>query len=287
MPERIISGKPAEIAMKRILIILSAVFLFTNCEKKFDNLIDPDIAEYSFKGLTSPDKVNYKADSTITPAINITNLSSGAKVWFDICYLPTGNIINSEVLMKDDGSTASDGDLTANDNIYSGKFTFTSANATGNYEFTYCVKDVDVNGNEIQAILAIKTIYFYGAKDNVASVITNVSVPDTVIAGTTIKVSAAVSDGNGLEDISGVVAKLYTPDGLLYQVLNLYDDGSMNILDTNTGETSGDLLATDGIYTRKISFNSLIYKGNWTISFQAFDLSNVYSTKITKGFTVK
>jgi len=282
--------KPTLKTMKKITFLLLVLFLAAGCEKKQNTIVDPPLATYEFQTPVVPDAVAFTVNPVITPSIKVTNLGADSQVWFSIIYLNTGETISSKVSMLDDGSSSSSGDQQANDNNFTGKYTFTSTAKTGSYEVSFYV-DTTIDGEESVIRVAAKTINFTGMPVNVPPVISDLSLPAAVDANTEFTISIKASDADGLSNLGSVWFKMTDPTGYTISTsVFLYDDGSTpNITDEFTGATkkSGDLTAGDGVFSRKLSFNSLAAKGDWTFTFQAKDNSNANSNTITQKLTLR
>jgi len=286
--KEVFKRKPALETMKKLTLFISMIFLFACSEKKFDNVIDPKPVEYQFINLNVPDNVDYSATPTIIPKIEIRSLPAGSEVWYDVSSLYSNELLNSKVVMKDDGQVQTSGDPTANDNIYSGKFTFDASDFTGRYELSFFVKSPDTGGGETQRKIALKTLQFNGARANEPPVISNLSMPDSVATDVEFLITLKVTDVNGLSDIQDVYFRLTDPAGLLYeQFFYLYDDGSSAVVDPSTGKTSGDATAGDGTFTRRLSFRSTSVKGNWNFEFRAKDKSSITGNIISQKLKLK
>ncbi len=286
--KEVFKRKPALETMKKLTLLICTLFLFACSEKKFDNVIDPKPVEYQFINLTVPENVDYSTNPTVIPKIEIRNLPSGSEVWFDVSSLYSNELLNTKVVMKDDGLVQTSGDPTANDNIYSGKFTFDAADFTGRYELSFFVKSPDSEGGETERKIALKTFQFNGAHINEPPVISNLSMPDSVATDIEFLITLKVSDINGPTDILDVYFRLTDPSGYQYdQLFYLYDDGSSAVVDVSTNKTSGDTTAGDGTFTRRLSFRSTTPKGDWNFEFRAKDQSNITGNIITHKLKLK
>ena len=274
--------------MKKLTLLPFVLFLLTGCEKEFNNVVDSQTQTYTFAAPSVPQNVDYTVSPVITPSVKINNLPAGSTVWFDVVSLTNDALIADNNLMKDDGQTQTDGDTAANDNIYTGKFTFTNQLATGNYELSFWVKAPGTGGDVITKRIALKTVAFNGYKPNEAPVISDLALPDSVNALVDFTITLKVTDANGLSDINSVFFVLTDPNGRTAGTFYLTDDGPYGPVDPMTGQTSGDIAAGDGIYSKRLHFNNTTaVKGDWTFSFQAKDNSNALSNTITQKLTLK
>lgn len=279
--------KPALNTMKKLTLFILSIFLFAGCEKEFDTVVRPESAAYSFKSPVVPSFVDYSVNPALTAGIEITNLPENAEIWFNVISLYSAEVMASKVIMKDDGLSSS-GDSAANDHIYSGKYSFTNSAYSGNYEVSFFLKTADAGGDLTEIRIASKIIEFKGAIRNEPPVISQLSLPATADANQDFTITLKVSDVNGLQNVSSVWFTLTDPNGVtIGTTFLLYDDGSLVILDPANNRTSGDGSAGDGIYSRRLSFNSQAVKGDWTFTFQAKDNNNANSNTITQKLTLK
>jgi hypothetical protein len=285
--KEVFKRKPTLKTMKKLTLLLGSLFLLTSCEKEFNNVIDPEPVEYQFLSLNVPDVVDLDITPTIVPKIEIHNLPEGSEVWFDVSALFSNELLNSKVVMKDDGQVQTSGDVSANDHFYSGKFTFAATDFSGEYELSFYVVIPNPGGGETQTKIALKTFTFKGAGVNVPPVISNLSMPDSVDTNVDFTITLKVDDVNGLNDIQDTFFLLTDPNGNLAGTFYLYDDGSSSIVDQSSGKTSGDAVSADGLYTRKLSFKTTSAKGNWNLEFKARDKSNTISNIISQKLKLK
>ena len=273
--------------MKKLSLFILIVFLFAGCEKDFDSVVRPDSAAYSFKSPVVPSLVDYAVNPSFTAGIEITNLPENSEVWFNLISLYSSEVLASKVMMKDDGLAAS-GDASANDHIFSGRFSFPESAFTGSYELSFFVKTTDSGGDVTELRIASKIVEFKGAVRNEPPVLSQLSLPTAVDANQEFTITLKVSDINGLQNVNSVWFTLTDPTGVtLGTTFLLYDDGSLVILDPSNGRTSGDASAGDGVYSRKLSFNTQAAKGDWTFTFQSKDNSNASSNTITQKLTLR
>ncbi len=103
-----------------------------------------------------------------------------------------------------------------------------------------------------------------------------VSVPDsleTLDVNISAIIQAHVQDPDGLNDIKLMQYVLRLPDGTLSnngRPSKMYDDG-----------TEGDETATDGIYSRKITFTSAAMTGIYVFMFQAQDKAGGFAAEVS------
>lgn len=273
--------------MKNLMLLICVLFLFTSCEKDPSGIVNSETLDYEIGNPVVSSSVVYSTDPDLIPTIEVTKIPNGAVLWYDIVSLPGNEVLSSKVEMKNDGKTTSSGDASSSDNIYSGKYTFSEALYSGTFELTFYLSTFDNGNNETILRLASSTVAFKGVEPNEAPVISGLSLPSSVSANEDFTITLNVADTNGLSDVDKVYFTLTTPEGESAGVFYLYDDGSSAVINTSTGATSGDILAGNGVYSRKLSFNSSATKGEWTFTFQAYDKSNASSNTITQKLALQ
>ncbi len=109
--------------MKKIILVLLP-FLIWGCQKKFNNIVDPDVVKVSapvISNLVAPDTVTVGSDTTeifvsvfVSDNSGLSNISS---VYFNSYIPPDGHPSSSNpIKLYDDGTH---GDITAGDGTYS------------------------------------------------------------------------------------------------------------------------------------------------------------------------
>ncbi len=202
-----------------------------------------------------------------------------------VAYDPAGNIFLSGTLL-DNGvppdQIADDGKFTGSARLHILK------QDVGTYSLQFQATNTsDFKSNTLALALIIKN------SNNHRPNISDLTMQDTVhippIGDTTfVKITLAVSDTEGLGDIVSVKLTSQRPNGTTAAQINLYDDGG-SILDPQFGShfASGDLTASDGIYTVTIPFTKApdppetlpTYRD---FSFKATDRTGDFSNIITK-----
>lgn len=120
---------------------------------------------------------------------------------------------------------------------------------------------------------------------NVPPVVRNLQAPAVLNLHQTdtlkIILSIEVYDADGKEDIKSVFFNSYLPDGSPSRSnpIYLFDDGNIN--------ASGDLRASDGIYSRIIILPPNTPKGKYRFDFQAIDKKNETSNIISHNLIVQ
>lgn len=163
------------------------------------------------------------------------------------------------VELYNDGDFTSNGDLFADDSIYSIKLDSTyGANRKGNYRFEFHVKD---SFNEENLFVPIHPIYI----DNKAGKIISTTVPDSTGRPADLLLYSLVTDPQGLSDVDSVYFLLEKPDG------TFGGNGAKFDLQDNGEVFYGDLIAGDGIYSKIISIASTNDPGIYIFHFYMRD----------------
>ncbi len=256
----------------RLLLLSASVILFYSCEKKFDNIIDSTGFNYQVLSVSPKDTVVFNLeDSSLVINIKFSQSSKLNSVSAQITD-PVGKKYISDRLSLFDNGKSENGDLISGDKIYSNKIFMKSNDQNGVYDLKFYVDDEI----EINRFVARTSFYFRNGESNVAPVISNPSIdPDTLVVTTTttIQTRIKVEDQNGLNDIKEVYFIVFRPDGTTNNIkTQLYDDGNLN--------DNGDLIAGDGIYSRKIKVNETNAKGTYRFEFRANDRGGLQSNII-------
>jgi hypothetical protein len=262
-----------------ILILLSVVYF--GCEKDFDSLVDQSPSSFQVIGLRSIDTVRFiPGDSLLLMTITFNDVRDLKSTTSDI-YSSAGSKLNSSSINLFDNGRPENGDQTSGDKTYSNKFPLSQANPNGLYTIRYFALDK----NNVTKQVAIQNFNYDNGQANVAPVISNLSIPDTVVRNISFIFSVFVADSNGLNDIEFVYFELFRPDGS--QVFPspgvtkflMHDDGNFDVF--------GDQTPGDGIYSFKNLFANTAQTGEWKFIFQAIDRRKNLSNPITHFLQVK
>jgi len=243
--------------------------LFLGCEKTYDGVIDVTQNEYQ---VTSVAGIKDTVDLLKDPGDSLMNVrlifSSGSQfnaAYFDVYASDNSKLNPSPVEL-----------FPITDIIYQNEFILKRENPIGNYRVNFFVTGFDGKTNQV----AVKSFYFNNGQDNVAPIISNTVIePDTaVVTDTTIIfISVEAMDSNGVNDIEEVYFTVYRPDSTTSgNKFALLDDGSCCPLPPNN-QPSGDLIASDGIFSRIIEVDQNNMKGTYRFEFQAKDRSGALS----------
>ncbi|MGB5289475.1 MAG: choice-of-anchor X domain-containing protein [Ignavibacteriaceae bacterium] len=257
----------------RIYYLLLILLLIWGCEQTFDNVIDTTTENYQLSSVIGiKDTIDLKepGDSLLSLRLIFTPQSEINKVYFDIYASDNTRLNSAPVEMQE-----------VLDKIYEEQFILERENPIGIYNVRFSVIGLDGKNKQV----AVGSFYFNNGQDNVPPVVSNLVMPDTVLAGETIIFTVEVSDSNGLNDVKFVFYEAYNPDGIRVEnsegifEFPMFDDG-------NTFE-NGDVTAGDGIYTVILTFPVTAQIGTWRFEFQARDRSNTISNKIIHNIVVQ
>jgi hypothetical protein len=265
-----------------IAVNLILLFIFVGCEKDYDTVIENYIPDFQVKLVSPSDSIQYNpVDSLITIRIAFNSASSIQSVYCDV-YAADNSKLNSSPLSLLDNGNIANGDVTANDGSFANKIPLSESYPNGIYNIKYFVTDKSNSTNQV----ALGTFKFNNGQANIAPVISNLILVDSVNVGIDFVFSVLVTDQNGYNDINKVYFELYRPDGTVVKDGNgnskfdLYDDGDFTV--------RGDQTAGDGIFSFKNSFlnDASTQRGFWRFEFEAIDRGNKLSNKIIKSVKV-
>ena len=263
---------------KLLALVLISIIVLTGCEQEFDNTIDNFNSNYQVLSVSPSDQIYFdSADSLITVSITFSSASTIQTVFCDI-YASDNSKISSVGLYAN--GSVSGGDNIKGDQIFSNKIPLSRVYPNGVYNIKYFVTD---ELNETKQV-AIGTFTYNNGQNNVAPILNNLILADSVERNVQITFSVNASDENGLSDIVKVYYELYQPNGSKitnsdgFSQFPLFDDGNV--------ETNGDLNANDGKYTVQLTFPGSVVSGLWRFEFQAKDRAGALSEKITKSVKV-
>jgi hypothetical protein len=265
--------------MRKFYIAILLFAFISGCEKNFDSVIDVNKDSFQVTSLNDFTSFIYVAgDSSLTIFISLNSSKDISIVFCDIIS-PGNRKINSDpVLLLDNGKN---GDATAGDNKFSGLFPMSSNYAVGVYTINYFVTDKD----GITKKVAVHQFTYDNGQANIAPVITNLVLQDTVVRNATFIFTVSASDSNGSGDIQIVYFELFRPDGSPVQ--NTPDDTIFPMHDDGDSEHYGDNIAGDGVYSFKNSFSATASIGTWRFVFHAKDRGGLLSNAIEKSVVVE
>jgi len=256
--------------MRKAYFLLIPLLIW-GCEKTYDSLIDTSTQNFqvsSIIGIKDTIDMKVPGDSLLSLRLIFTPQSEVSKAYFDIYGSDNSRLNVSPVEMQE-----------VSENIFENQFILKRENPIGNYTIRFSASGLDGKSKQV----AVASFYFNNGQDNLPPEIYNTLIdPDTVIVtgATVIFTSVGAMDPNGASDILEVYFKVYKPDGSTNNLKTiLLDDGSCCPIPP-TNQLSGDLIAGDGIYSRKIEVNQSNDKGTYRFEFRAKDRSGELSNII-------
>ncbi len=272
--------------MKKYILFLLLPIFIGGCEKTYNDVIDAKIVSYqvistSIQSVNSDSLIIYSPfDSLITIRLK-TNSSKDINGIYCNINAPDGNLLNNSQIQLLDNGDAANGDSTAGDNIYSNKFPMSRNDIVGLYTINFFITDV---GNSTSKT-AIQSFEYDNGQNNVAPVISNLVMPDSIKKDVQFIFTINVTDSNGVRDIKDVYYETYNPSGTL--IVNSQGISKFPMFDDGNTKNNGDEKAGDGIYTVGLTFPSNQPSGTWEFVFQAMDLGGKLSNVINHNLVVQ
>ncbi|MFH0736602.1 MAG: hypothetical protein V1773_19080 [bacterium] len=262
------------------LLIIIVSFLAYACDNIPDDTVSTNNPGYQLATLQAPSNFAYTAINTkFSTSIQIKNGSTLKQVYLDIRSADGNDNIFSHIILLDNGNSAENGDITAGDNYFSAIIPMLPEIASGKYIIEYFV-NYELGKQDITQKIAVHQFSYDNGSANYAPIIADVIAPDTVVVTppkAVIILSVAVSDSNGINDISNVYFITYRPDGTT-------NGNKSYLLDNGNVAANGDAIAGDGRYSLIIEVTPSNAKGEYTFEFRARDkgnkLSNIINHKI-------
>ena len=271
--------------MKNIYLIFSIFFLITSCEEP-TSIVEPfPVSEINFDYLQGSDKLFISAK--VSQRYMNSSLDSVEVLWNGI----SASNKNDTLRLFDDES---EGDILANDNIFSRKIKNSSS----------VILNVIPKSAKDSVFLSVQSMYNgrlmksdveFFILGNIHPKIGSITLPQSVDRPAsnadpnivnTIKftVSANASDANGLDDIKRVFFRSYHVG--LDSLMN--NGNPILLLDDGSGPNgNGDLQKGDGTFSRTISISENALVGTYQWTFEAQDKSNAYSDTVKRTIVVK
>tara|TARA_B100001287_G_scaffold80374_1_gene66947 strand:+ start:1093 stop:1920 length:828 start_codon:yes stop_codon:yes gene_type:complete len=271
--------------MKNVYLIFSIFFLIASCEEPI-SIVEPfPVSEINFDYLQGSDKLFISAK--VSQRYMNSSLDSVEVLWNGI----SASNKNDTLRLYDDES---EGDILANDNIFSRKIK-NSSSVILNVIPKSAKDSVFLSVQSMYKGRLIKSDVEFFILGNIHPKIGSITLPQSVDRPTsnadpnivnTIKftVSANASDANGLDDIKRVFFRSYHVG--LDSLMN--NGNPILLLDDGSGPNgNGDLQKGDGTFSRTISISENALVGTYQWTFEAQDKSNAYSDTVKRTIVVK
>lgn len=267
--------------MKKVFPVFLLIF-FIGCEKDYNNVVDVQVNTLQVSSVTVINSFNYNpADSLITVSLKFQSIEGLSSVSFDI-YRPGNSKINtSPVELFDNGNLSANGDSANGDMQYSNKFPMSRYYENGIYAIRYFANLTDGTARNV----AEQNFTYNNGQNNIAPVISNLIMTDTVSLNQSFTFLVTASDANGLSDILQVYYELFKPDGT--KITNSQGISKFPLVDNGDTANTGDVTTGDGVFTNKLTFPASQPTGNWNFKFHAEDKGGKLSNEITKTLVVK
>jgi len=275
-------------------LILVCFLLLAGCKLPNDGVIDvaapphvdsltvsPNIWDVPLRGGIDTASI---LEDTILVRAKIRVDSLGLPIAFVRCNAtaPDGTLLLSDQELRDDGVAP---DSIAHDGWYTCQSTLrTQRSNLGGYTFRVAATDkAGTKSNDAATSFLMRT-------KNYVPTLGTIVVPDTIIvpaAGKmdSVRVTVAVQDTNGLDDIATVKVSIIREDGSVSGTFDMYDDGG-TITYSPYMLTSGDAIAGDGVYSFQFPVLSTTTRGIYRdFKFVAVDHSGAESApKIKRAY---
>jgi hypothetical protein len=269
--------------MKNLICVLILCFV-AGCKLPDKGLLDTTPPPFISRAATSPSVIDVTTlgsqptspiDTTVVFSASLDPGPAGAMVMYTVLN-PAGNVFLSGTM------TGSAGQFSAS----------TPFNIQKEDVGTYSVQfqAIAVNDPENTSNILTQTILVKNA--NHYPVVSNLVMPDTVKVPpsgdtTFVKITVAVADSDGLQDIASVTLTSRRPDNSVVGVYPMYDDGGFNPV-SPFGIKSGDAFSGDGVYTLTIPLLSSTTGNTYRdFSFVATDRSGGTSNVLTKRIFIQ
>ena len=195
------------------------------------------------------------------------------------------SVLNETLQLFNDGNTAENGDIFADDSVFSFKMDSSfAAGRTGDYIIKLVAEDEFGN----QSPEMVKSIFI----ENKTGKILNVSVPDIIVRPSqgfaTALVTAKVTDPQSLMDVDSVYFNSIKPDGSAAggNPFVMLDNGLAFNIDNPFIEV-GDEIKGDGIYSITILVDKSNLPGVYNFTFNMRDKVGNLATAITDSIEVQ
>jgi len=264
--------------MRNYIGYILLMLLVSSCDDIPNGIVENNFSGYKVLNLEAPFSYqpkslsdNFKISAEFDNTVNIDS------VWFNVLWTGNNKKIVHKVNMADNGSKDVYGDKLKNDKIYSGKTTAMNKQTSGKYKLEIIVR----NKKRTEKTVALRYFQHNSTAQNVAPVISGVSMTDTVNAGSKFVFTVDAKDGNGLSDIIRVYYELYKPDGS--KIVNSKGVSEFPLFDNGNND---DQKAYDGKFTSALTFPAGYPTGKYKFDFTAVDKAGAKSNVISHNLVV-
>lgn len=265
--------------MKKIFPLIISAAIFFGCEKDYSGIVTTSNQTFQVVSLGTVGDIIYNpSEPDIILSVKFSSSASIANVYANLTDFNNKNVNSKPINFYDDGNSVN-GDGVKGDNLFSAKYSLPNNLSNGRYSINYFVVKINNSTEKIAA----QNFNFDNGSNNVAPAVSNLAAPDTVTIDTVdvyIKVTLAVTDSNGYNDIEKVFFNSFLPpDGRpsSSNPILLFDDG-----------TNGDAVSRDGIFTRIVILPPLgVTRGIYRWEFQAKDRGKKTSNVIVHNLLVR
>jgi len=220
--------------------------------------------------------------------VNVSDLdgtNKNTKVFFDLLQNDQ-SVFAQPISMGNDGNVSENGDVFANDSIFSFKMDSSfAAGKIGDYKMKFVAEDEFGD----KSLELIKDLFIENKTGNILSV----SVPDSIALPaqgfTTALVTAKVNDPQGLMDVDSVYFNSIKPDGSPANgnPFSMVDNGLPFNIDGNPLIEAGDKVEGDGIYSLSVFVFNNNLPGTYQFTFYMRDKVGNLTAAIVDSIEVK
>lgn len=265
--------------MRNSFISILLLLLISSCDDIPNEVIENNFDGIRVMNLTAPDVYepqNSSEEFNVLAGFNQTNNIDS--VWFNVSWTGDNKTVVRKIYMTDTGDKNLYGDEKENDKVYSGKTSSLNDESSGKYKLE--VFSLDKQGN--QKIVALRYFQLTSMAQNIAPVLNNLVMADSVNRGEKFVFKISATDQNGLTDVIKVYYELYRPDGS--KISNSQGISEFPLFDNGLAD---DTQANDGEFTSALTFPVDYETGTYRFDFTAVDKTDAKSNIISHNLVVK
>lgn len=270
------------------IICASLLLLVFSCDDIPNDVVEALETDIVVTKVTPPGNVIYSDETTsFTIGIEFENAEDVSEVYCRVSFYDASFTLYDNIQLLDDGDSDNNGDYVAGDSKFAARETISDENPSGNYQIDFYVKP-----NSLAFYKAASThFYFDNQQDNIPPVISNLTMPDSVLRGVDFQITMKAVDQNGQRDLKRVFFQLYRPDGTVVYDTRPDPDIDYWLMADNGDADSvdviyGDVAAGDSVYSFKNSFGESSATGLWKFIFKAEDRGGKKSDEIEHNLEV-